>query len=157
VRSWLRIRCEFLSQLTTIWFVSFSSRRGDVLTTFCTLNGLLFKLYGIQGVWESDPIRKDDSFETFEEIFKIAHAQKVDFVLLGGDLFHENKPSRNTVVKAMDILAKYCMNNDDIGFEILSDQKNLFTTGCVLCGGHPFCVFYEPTRVHICYVIILFF
>ena len=61
------------------------------------------------------------------------------------------------MVKAMDILAKYCMNNDDIGFEILSDQKNLFTTGCVLCGCHPFCVLYEPMRVHICYVIILFF
>lgn len=87
----------------------------------------------MQGVWESDPIRKDDSFETFEEIFKIAKAQKVDFVLLGGDLFHENKPSRNTVVKAMDILTKYCMNDDDIEFEILSDQRNLFTTGCVLC------------------------
>lgn len=84
-----------------------------------------------QGVCERDPIRGDDSFQTFEEIFKIAKERKVDFVLLGGDLFHENKPSRNTVVRAMDILSKYCLGDDDIEFEILSDQANLFTTGYV--------------------------
>jgi double-strand break repair protein MRE11 len=76
-------------------------------------------------------VRGGDSFQTFEEIFKIAKERKVDFVLLGGDLFHENKPSRNTVVRAMEILSKYCLGDDDIEFEILSDQANLFTTGYV--------------------------
>jgi len=46
------------------------------------------------GYMESDPLRKEDSFEAFEEIFKEASKRKVDCVLLGGDLFHENKPSR---------------------------------------------------------------
>jgi len=41
------------------------------------------------GYLENDPIRGNDSFITFEEIFKIAKAREVDFVLLGGDLFHE--------------------------------------------------------------------
>lgn len=51
-------------------------------------------------------------------------------LVAGGDLFHDNKPSRSTIVKAMDILTRYCLNDADIGFEILSDQSN-FTTGQV--------------------------
>ena len=33
--------------------------------------------HGVQGVWEKDEIRKDDSFTTFEEIFELAITQKV--------------------------------------------------------------------------------
>jgi len=47
-----------------------------------------------QGVWEKDQIRKHDSFVAFEEVLKQAQELNVDLVLLGGDLFHENKPSR---------------------------------------------------------------
>lgn len=100
-------------------------------TSTTMLRHLLMHRILSQGVWERDPVRTGDSFQTFEEIFKIAKERKVDFVLLGGDLFHENKPSRNTVVRAMDILSKYCLGDDDIEFEILSDQTNLFTTGYV--------------------------
>jgi hypothetical protein len=46
------------------------------------------------GYMETDPVRKEDSFVAFEEIFKVAKDHGVDCVLLGGDLFHENKPSR---------------------------------------------------------------
>ena len=46
------------------------------------------------GVWEDDEIRKHDSFVTFEEILQHAHRLRVDALLLGGDLVHENKPSR---------------------------------------------------------------
>lgn len=53
----------------------------------------------------------------------------MDFVLLGGDLFHENKPSRSTVVKTMNILNKYCFHDGEVSFDILSDQKENFTTG----------------------------
>lgn len=49
----------------------------------------------------------NDSFETFEEILKMAVEQQVDFILLGGDLFHENKPSRQCLVKCMELLRKY--------------------------------------------------
>jgi hypothetical protein len=82
-----------------------------------------------QGVWETDDVRKDDSFNTFEEILQLAVEHRADFVLLGGDLFHDNKPSRNTVIKAMDILSRYCLNDNPIAFQISSDQTQNFTTG----------------------------
>ena len=84
---------------------------------------------GVQGVWEKDEIRKDDSFTTFKEIFELALANKVDMVLLGGDLFHDNKPSRTTLVRAVNILTEYCMNDNPVTFNILSDQKENFASG----------------------------
>ena len=53
------------------------------------------------GVWERDEIRREDSFEAFEEIFQLAQDHDVDMVLLGGDLFHDNKPSRTAVVRPL--------------------------------------------------------
>lgn len=47
---------------------------------------------------------------------------QVDFVLLGGDLFHENKPSRSTLVKAIEILRRYCLNDQPVQFQVVSDQ-----------------------------------
>lgn len=72
----------------------------------------------VQGVWERDERRYNDSFETFEEVFKLAQEAKVDMVLLGGDLFHDNKPSRSTLVKCLDILNRYCLNDNPINFEV---------------------------------------
>ncbi|KAJ1381654.1 Metallo-dependent phosphatase-like [Sesbania bispinosa] len=46
------------------------------------------------GYMEKDEVRRHDSFQAFEEICSIAEQKQVDFMLLGGDLFHENKPSR---------------------------------------------------------------
>ena len=39
---------------------------------------------------------------------------KADMLLLGGDLFHENKPSRRTMVKTMQMLRRYCMGDAPI-------------------------------------------
>ena len=50
-------------------------------------------------------------------------------VLLGGDLFHENKPSRSTLVKAIQIITKYCLSDNLVPFRILSDQKHNFVSG----------------------------
>ena len=74
------------------------------------------------GYMEKDEVRKDDSFEAFEEIFQIAKREKVDFVLLGGDLFHDNKPSRPTLVKTIDILSRYCLGDDPVKVQVISDQ-----------------------------------
>lgn len=41
------------------------------------------------GYLEKDPIRINDSFITFEEILQRAVEQQVDFILLGGNLFHD--------------------------------------------------------------------
>eukprot|EP00740_Mantoniella_antarctica_P014696 CAMPEP_0181368446 /NCGR_PEP_ID=MMETSP1106-20121128/12092_1 /TAXON_ID=81844 /ORGANISM="Mantoniella antarctica, Strain SL-175" /LENGTH=343 /DNA_ID=CAMNT_0023484563 /DNA_START=146 /DNA_END=1173 /DNA_ORIENTATION=+ len=74
------------------------------------------------GVHEKDLVRKDDAFITFREIFEIAKQQKVDCVFLGGDLFDINKPSRETMVRTMEILREYCFNDNPVQLEVLSDQ-----------------------------------
>ncbi|XP_030550995.1 double-strand break repair protein MRE11 [Rhodamnia argentea] len=82
------------------------------------------------GYMEKDEVRRHDSFQAFEEICSIAEKKKVDFLLLGGDLFHENKPSRSTLVKAIEILRRYCLNDRPVQFEVVSDQtinfQNIF-------------------------------
>lgn len=60
------------------------------------------------GYMERDPVRGSDSMETFEEILKIARARNVDFILLGGDLYHDNKPSRKTLHASMALFREYC-------------------------------------------------
>lgn len=46
----------------------------------------------------------------------------MDFILLGGDLFHDNKPSKKTLHSCLESLRKYCMGDRPVQFEILSDQ-----------------------------------
>ena len=41
---------------------------------------------------------------TFAELLDIGLEQGVDLVILGGDLFHENKPSRAAEIKCLQIL-----------------------------------------------------
>jgi double-strand break repair protein MRE11 len=43
---------------------------------------------------EKHPVRHNDSYEGLEEVIEHAKAQKVDFLLLGGDLFDEVNPSK---------------------------------------------------------------
>lgn len=74
------------------------------------------------GYMEKDEVRRHDSFQAFEEICSIAEQKQVDFLLLGGDLFHENKPSRTTLVKAIEILRRHCLNNQPVHFQVVSDQ-----------------------------------
>lgn len=49
------------------------------------------------GYLEHDQIRCDDSFIAFEEILSVSKQYKVDFLLLGGDLFHHHNPSKKTM------------------------------------------------------------
>ncbi len=72
------------------------------------------------------------------------HAQ-ADFVLLGGDLFHENHPSRTTMLRAMAVLKKYCLNDRPVAFEVLSDQSQNFAEGCAY--SHARCNSEECARV----------
>ena len=48
------------------------------------------------GYNEKHPERGDDSFRAFEEVLQKARSLHADMVLLGGDLFHHNKPTRQT-------------------------------------------------------------
>ncbi|PIA34365.1 hypothetical protein AQUCO_03800163v1 [Aquilegia coerulea] len=74
------------------------------------------------GYMEKDEVRRVDSFQAFEEICSIAEQKQVDLLLLGGDLFHENKPSRSTLVKTIEILRRYCLNDQPVQFQVVSDQ-----------------------------------
>ncbi|KAG7162191.1 double-strand break repair protein MRE11-like [Homarus americanus] len=78
------------------------------------------------GYAENDPERGDDSLETFEEILQMAVEQKVDFILLGGDLFHENKPSRQCLVRCMDMIRKYTFGDSPVLFDFISDPVENF-------------------------------
>ena len=75
------------------------------------------------GAHERDPIRKNDSFIAFREILELAKKEKVDALFLGGDLFDQNKPSRETLVQTMDVLREYVFGDDAIEFEVVSDQS----------------------------------
>ena len=63
------------------------------------------------GYKEKDAIRGNDSLVTFEEILMHAQTNEVDMILLGGDLFHENKPSRQTLHGVITLLRRYCMGD----------------------------------------------
>ena len=81
------------------------------------------------GYKEDDLVRKDDSFDAFEEVFQIAVDKDVDLVLLGGDIFHQNKPSKRTICKTIEILRKYCLNDKKkVEFEVLNKDEGVFST-----------------------------
>ncbi|KAF9045420.1 Metallo-dependent phosphatase-like protein [Panaeolus papilionaceus] len=73
------------------------------------------------GYNERDPIRGQDSINTFREILDLAVKHKVDFILLAGDLFHENKPSRDCLYKVTALLREYTLGDKPVEVELLSD------------------------------------
>lgn len=87
------------------------------------------------GVWEKDPVRRDDSFATFEEIFDVAERYDADMVLLGGDLFHEPRPSQHTLTRAIEILRRraYARPGDPVPahprVSVLSSREASFASG----------------------------
>uniref|UniRef100_A0A2K6JWI8 Calcineurin-like phosphoesterase domain-containing protein n=1 Tax=Rhinopithecus bieti TaxID=61621 RepID=A0A2K6JWI8_RHIBE len=75
------------------------------------------------GFMEKDAVRRNDTCVTLDEILKLAQENKVDFILLGGDLFHENKPSKKILHTCLKLLKKCCMGDSPFHFEILSYQS----------------------------------
>nr|WPK49581.1 MRE11 [Paramacrobiotus aff. richtersi 1 JF-2023a] len=75
------------------------------------------------GYADRDELRRTDSFKSFEEVLEIAKEQDVDFVLLGGDLFHENKPSRFASQQCANLLRNYCMGDRKTSVELVSDPN----------------------------------
>ncbi|KAJ7291315.1 Mre11 DNA-binding presumed domain-containing protein [Mycena rebaudengoi] len=73
------------------------------------------------GYMERDPVRGQDSINTFREILQLAVKHDVDFILLAGDLFHENKPSRDCLYKTIALLREYTMGDKPVQVELLSD------------------------------------
>lgn len=68
-----------------------------------------------------DHIRGQDSYQAFEEALKIGRDEEADFILLGGDLFHVNKPSVLTEQTCLAIIRKHMSSsNKPTSFERVS-------------------------------------
>jgi double-strand break repair protein MRE11 len=67
-----------------------------------------------------------DSFAAFEEVLYLAKQFRCDMVLIAGDLFHDNRPSRRTLYITMEIIRRYCMGPDPVRIQIVSDQAQNF-------------------------------
>jgi double-strand break repair protein MRE11 len=81
------------------------------------------------GFMERDPRRGDDSFVTFEEALNVGRVEfDCDAVLLGGDLFHENKPSLSCITRTMAMFRKYVLGSKPVGLRLLSDPAATFPT-----------------------------
>jgi double-strand break repair protein MRE11 len=81
------------------------------------------------GFMERDPRRGDDSFVTFEEALSAGRVEyDCDAVLLGGDLFHENKPSLSCLTRTMALFKKYTLGSRPLALSLLSDPATTFPT-----------------------------
>ena len=50
-------------------------------------------------------------------------------LLLAGDLFHENKPSRGSLHQTIALMREYCMGSKPIALEVVSDVGIGLQTG----------------------------
>ncbi|KAF2152396.1 DNA repair exonuclease [Myriangium duriaei CBS 260.36] len=78
------------------------------------------------GYSERDNNRGGDSAKTFDEILRLAKDRDVDMVLLAGDLFHENKPSRKSMFEVMKSLRENCFGEKPCELQMLSDASEVF-------------------------------
>ncbi|MCJ1413977.1 meiotic recombination [Xylographa parallela] len=78
------------------------------------------------GYNERDAIRGNDSSNSFHEVMCLAKARDVDMVLLAGDLFHDNKPSRKSMFEVMRSLRMNCYGEKPCELEMLSDPSECF-------------------------------
>nr|WPK49561.1 MRE11 [Batillipes sp.] len=85
------------------------------------------------GFRDREPLIKDDSLRAFEEVLKTAKEKKVDCVLMAGDLFHHNRPSRPTACRTIELLQKYCLGDNPVQINFLSNPKELFAHADPAC------------------------
>ena len=83
------------------------------------------------GYLSSDPTRGNDSFNTMDEILQLARDNYCDMVVLGGDLFHDNKPSRRTFNLAQKVFKKHVFGDAAVNIKVVSDQQVNFGGRCV--------------------------
>ncbi|KAI5125609.1 double-strand break repair protein MRE11 [Nematocida parisii] len=69
------------------------------------------------GFAERDPVRGEDSFRAFEEVFTHARETRADCILICGDLFHDVSPSKYTIYRTMEILQRNIMGDHSIEIE----------------------------------------
>jgi len=77
------------------------------------------------GFLEKEETRRDDSFLAVQEVFEKSYQNNADFLLLGGDLFHENTPSKYTLNRTFEIFNNNVLGHRDHQFKTLSTEWNL--------------------------------
>ncbi|KAI6176313.1 Double-strand break repair protein [Aphelenchoides bicaudatus] len=85
------------------------------------------------GYGEVRKINYDDAFTTLDEVFELAKKEKVDFILLGGDLFHDNNPTRETRIRVMRTFRKYTLNGPQTEIEFMSRPEHNFAHSSFKC------------------------
>lgn len=81
------------------------------------------------GYLDSDPIRGNDSWITFEEITRLAKTHDVDMIVQGGDLFHVSRPSKKALFHVIQALRANCLGDRPCELELLSDPAAALRTG----------------------------
>lgn len=76
------------------------------------------------GFRDDDHIRRKDSYMAFEEALRKARERDVDFILLGGDLFHTNRPSTNIEHKCIKIIKQHMNASVDKSTSFKRTQGN---------------------------------
>ena len=114
------------------------ANRNDISFTFIYATDIHLG-HQIEGAIEE---AKGDAFTAFEEILQYSknvhpdraeNADKIDCLLLGGDLFHTPHPSMDDRLRTREMLAKYVLgdnedgNDPTIDFRLISDPKVNFT------------------------------
>ena len=77
------------------------------------------------GFKERDEIRKDDAFMAFEEVLQTARQLKADMIIHGGDLFHEHRPSRQSLHRCMKLLRDNCLGDGNVGIKVVSNPLEI--------------------------------
>ena len=78
------------------------------------------------GFNEKDGVRGKDSYFAFEEALDYAKEKGVDMILHGGDLFHDNKPSRQCMLQTTNLLKHCVLGDQQVNIRVISDQSTDF-------------------------------
>lgn len=74
------------------------------------------------GFQEDDEELGEDSYVALQEALELARAHRADFVLHSGDLFHNNRPSRQCLYRAITILRECCVGDGEVRFAVCSRE-----------------------------------
>ncbi|CAD7972765.1 unnamed protein product [Amoebophrya sp. A25] len=79
------------------------------------------------GYKDTDPVLENDAMDTFEEMLNLAKTNKVDMILHSGDLFDENRPSRNTMFRTFNLMSTYLFGDRTIPISVthVDEHANL--------------------------------
>ena len=81
---------------------------------------------------------KDVCRATWRRTIDETDCTKVDMVLLAGDLFHDNKPSRKSMYQVMRSLRMNCYGEKPCELEMLSDASENFQGYEMILHAMPF-------------------